>query len=183
MARELFNILEAHKFLGMRYAMKCHSVQKKLSAYQDRELDPKDQEQVKSHLLSCRACREQFAELERVWRTLGGVEEIHPDPWFYRQVVRKTKEPHEQALLPTLQDVLRLLRTPVAVSIILIVGLLAGTYLGSILARYDLFPFQSNPASDSRGVLTSMRVFDPAPPGTLAEGYYRMASYKESDSR
>ncbi len=163
--------------------MKCSKVQKKLSSYQDRELELNEQEQVRSHLLSCRTCREKSAELERAWQTLGELEEIHPDPWFYRQIVRKIKEPHKQALLPTLQDVLRLWRTPVAVSVILIIGLLAGTYLGSILARYDLFPFQSNPAIDSRGVLTSMRVFDPAPPGTLAEGYYRMASYKESDSR
>jgi len=163
--------------------MKCRNIQKKLSAYQDRELEPREHEQVRNHLLSCRACRERYAELERVWRTLGGLEEIHPDPWFYRQVLRKIKEPREQALLPTLQHVFWFFRTPVAVSIILIIGLLAGTYLGSILARCDLFPFQSNPASDSPGVLTSMRVFDPAPPGTLAEGYYRMASYKESDSR
>jgi len=163
--------------------MKCRNIQKKLSAYQDRELEPREQEKVRSHLLSCQACREQFAEFEQVWQTLGGLEETHPDPWFYRQVVRKIEEPHEQALLPTLQHVLRLSRVPVAVSIILIIGLLAGNYLGSILARCDLFPFQSNIVSDSRGVLTSMRVFDPAPPGTLAEGYYRMASYKESDSR
>jgi hypothetical protein len=111
------------------------------------------------------------------------LKEIHPDPWFYRQLVGKIKEPHERALLPTLQDVFRLLRPPVAVSIILVIGLLAGTYLGSILARYDLFPFRSNPASDSRGVIASMRVFDPAPPGTFAEGYLRMVSHKESESR
>ena len=163
--------------------MKCRNIQKKLSAYQDRELEPREQEQVRNHLLSCRACREQYAELERVWQTLGGLEEIHPAPWFYQQIVRKIKEPREQGLLPSLQHVFRLSRAPVAVSIILIIGLLAGTYLGSIVARCDLFPFQSNPVSDSRGVLTSMRVFDPAPPGTLAEGYYRMASYKETESR
>ena len=163
--------------------MKCHSVQKKLSAYQDNELEPREEKQVRSHLLSCRACREQFAELERVWQTLGGLEEIHLDPWFYRQVVNRIKEPLEERLLPPRQHVFELFRTPVAVSIILIIGLLAGTYLGSILARCDLFPFQSNPVSDSQGVLTSMKVFDPAPPGTLAEGYFRMVSYKENDSK
>jgi len=163
--------------------MKCRSVQKKLSAYQDRELEPREQEQVRSHLLGCQACREQYAELERVWQTLGGVEEIHPDPWFYRQIVRKIKKPREKRLLPTRQNVFERFRTPVAVSIILIVGLLAGTYLGSILARFNFFPFQSNPISDSQGVLTSMKAFDLAPPGTLAEGYLRMVSYKEDDSR
>jgi predicted anti-sigma-YlaC factor YlaD len=163
--------------------MNCRNVQKKFSAYQDNQLKPLEQEEVRNHLLSCQTCCEQFSELERVWQTLGNFEEIRPDPWFYPQVVRKIKEPRKRGLLPTLQHVFRLSRAPVAISIILIIGLLAGNYLGSILARYDLFPFQSNPVGGLSGVLASMRVFDPAPPGTLAEGYYRMTSYKESDSR
>ena len=163
--------------------MKCRSVQKKLSAYQDNELETHERQQVTSHLLSCQACRKQYAELERVWKIVGQVEEIRLDPWSYQQIVRRIKEPREERLLPTRPHVFELFRTPVAVSIILIIGLLAGTYLGSILARCDLFPFQSNPVSDSQGVLTSMKVFDPAPPGTLAEGYFRMVSYKENDSK
>jgi anti-sigma factor RsiW len=161
--------------------MKCSKVQKKLSAYQDRELKPQEQEQVKSHLLSCRACCEQYAELERVWQTLGGLEEIHPAPWFYRQVVRKIKEPREQRPFPSLQWVPRLLPAPVIVFILLVVGILTGTYLGNILAQSNIFLLHYEQASET--VFTSMRVFDPAPPGTLAEGYFRMVSYKEDDSR
>jgi len=163
--------------------MKCHSVQKKFSAYQDKELKPQEREEVSRHLLSCQFCREQYAEFERLWQTLGEMEEIHPDPWFYRQVIRKIKEPRAKGLLETLEQVSRLFRTPVTISLILIIGLFAGTYLGSILARCDLFPFQSNPVSDSQGVFTSMRVFDPVPPGTVAQGYLRMVSYKEGDFR
>jgi predicted anti-sigma-YlaC factor YlaD len=164
--------------------MNCHNVQKKLSAYQDRELDPREQEEISRHLLSCQSCREQYAELDRVWQTLGEMEEIRSDPWFYRQLVRKIREPREKGLLPTLQHVFQLFRVPVAVPIILVIGLMAGTYLGSILARFDLLRFQTNPASYSQeAFFTSMRVFDPAPPGTLAEGYLRMVSYKESESR
>ena len=161
--------------------MKCRNVQKKLSAYQDRELEPREQEQVRSHLLSCRACRERFAELERVWQTLGRLEEIHPDPWFYRQVLRKIKEPHEQHLFPSLQWVPRLLPAPVIVFMLLVVGILTGAYLGNILAQSNIVLLHYEQASET--VLNSMRVFDPAPPGTLAEGYFRMVSYKENDSR
>ena len=164
--------------------MKCNSVQKKFSAYQDKELKPQEQEDVSRHLLSCLACREQYAELHRVWQTLGELEGIHPDPWFYRQLVRKIKEPREKGLLPALQRVFQRFRVPVAVSIILIIGIMAGNYLGSILARYGLLPFQTNPASYSQeAFLISIRAFDPAPPGTFAEGYLRMVSYKENDSR
>ena len=162
--------------------MKCRSVQKKFSTYQDRELKHQEQEEISRHLLSCRSCREQYAEFEKLWQTLGEMGEIHPDPWFYRQIVGKIKEPRKQGLL-SLQHVFQVLRVPAIASIILIVGLLAGSYFGNILARWNLFPFQNNPLSNSEGLFTSLKVFDPAPPGTLAEGYYRMASYKESDSR
>src|SRR4030042_6277404 len=125
--------------------MKCSKVKKKLSADQDRELEPKGQEQVRSHLLSCRDCREQFAELERAWQTLGELKEIQPDPWFYRQLVRRIKEPREQGFLQGLQQAFAMLRTPAIASILLTIGILAGAYLGNIMVRRDFLPVQTEP--------------------------------------
>ena len=139
--------------------MKCHSVQKKLSAYQDRELKPREQEEISRHLVSCQSCREQYAELEQVWQALGELEEIRPDPWFYRQLVRKIKEPREQGLFPFFNRFSRLLRAPVIASIILIIGLLAGTYLGNILVRGDFLPFQPNrPTYSQEALFDSLNV-------------------------
>ena len=119
--------------------MKCRNIQKKLSAYQDNELETREREKIKKHLLSCGACREQYAELERVWQTLGGLEEIHPDPWFYRQVVRIIKEPRKQRFLPSLQWIPRLLPARIILFVLLVVGILTGTYLGNILAQSNIF--------------------------------------------
>jgi anti-sigma factor RsiW len=164
--------------------MKCRNIQKKLSAYQDRELKPGVQEEISRHLLNCESCREQYAELERVWQAMGEMEEIRTDQWFYRQLVRKIKEPHEQGLLPSLQRVFQILRAPVTISIILIVGLLAGTYLGNILVRCDFLPFQpERPTYSQEALFDSLKVFDPAPPGTLAHGYLQMVNYEERESR
>jgi anti-sigma factor RsiW len=164
--------------------MKCHSVHKKLSAYQDGELEPQKQGEVSKHLLTCQSCREQFAELERVWQTLGKFEEIHPDPWFYRQLSRKIGETRQKRVLPALQHVFQLLRTPAFASILLAVGILAGSYLGNILARGDFLPFRPKQLTNSQeALLDSLKVFDPAPPGTLAHGYLQMVSYKENESR
>jgi predicted anti-sigma-YlaC factor YlaD len=164
--------------------MKCHNAQKKFSAYQDRELKPREQEEISSHLLNCQSCREQYEKLERVWQTLRELEEIRPGPWFYPQLVRKVKEPRERGLLPGLQWVFPMLRTPAIASILLAIGILAGTYLGNILIRCDFLPFQPQRTSYSQEALfDSLKVFDPAPPGTLAHGYLQMASYKEKESR
>jgi len=165
--------------------MKCHSVQKKLSAYQDWELKPQEQNEVSTHLVSCQSCREQYEKFERVWQTLGGLEEIRSDPWFYPQLVKKIKNPSEDRPIPRLRWVSRFLPAPAIVSILLVVGLLVGTYLGNILARYDLFPFShmQTRRSSEETTLTSLQVFDPVPPGTLADGYLRMVNYTESHSK
>ncbi|MCJ7783678.1 MAG: zf-HC2 domain-containing protein, partial [Desulfobacterales bacterium] len=145
--------------------MKCHNAQKKFSAYQDRELKPREQEEISSHLLNCQSCREEYQKLDRVWQTLAELEEIHPGPWFYRQIVRKIREPRQQGLLPNFQRVFRLMPSPVIASILLVIGILAGTYLGNILIRCDFLPFQPQRTSYSQEALfDSLKVFDPAPP-------------------
>ena len=161
--------------------MKCRTVQKKLSAYQDRELKPREQEEVAGHLAGCRDCCAQYAQLEKVRLTLAELAEIRPDPWFYRQVVGKIREPREHRFLSAFPHILRLLRAPVIASLILIIGLTAGGYFGTLVSRSGLFPFQQNPVSyaQEEPLFTTLKFFDPAPPGTFADGYLRMASYKE----
>ena len=166
----------------MDFRMKCSKVQKKLSAYQDGELKPQEQNEVSTHLLSCQSCREQYEKVERVWQALGELKEICPDPWFYPQLIKRIKEPREGRSIPRLQWAFRLLPAPAIASIFLVVGLLVGTYLGNILARSDFFPLQTSPSSQEI-TLTSLQVFDPVPPGTLADGYLGMVNYMESDSK
>jgi len=62
--------------------MRCHSVLKKLSAYQDGELKPQEKMEVGTHLQSCQSCREEYEKVEQVWQALGELKEIYPDPWF-----------------------------------------------------------------------------------------------------
>ena len=164
--------------------MKCRRIQKKLSAYQDRELKPREQEELRKHLVSCQSCFEQYEGFERVWQTLGELDEVRPDPWFYRQLLRKIEEPRERGFLPMIERFFELLRTPAIASIVLAIGILAGTYLGNTLVRTDFFPFQpERPTYSQEALFDSLKVFDPAPPGTLAHGYLQMVNYEERGSR
>jgi len=164
--------------------MRCHSVLKKLSAYQDGELKPQEHNEARRHLLRCRSCRNRYEELEQTWKSLGELEEIRPDPWFYAQLSRKIKETGQKRSLPALQHVYQLFRTPAIGSILLVIGMVTGSYLGNMLARNDFFPFQP-PQHDysQETLLDSLKIFDPAPPGSLAHGYLQMVSYKENESR
>lgn len=164
--------------------MKCGRVRKKLPAYQDGELNALEQEELSRHLQSCRACREEYERLDRVWKRLGGLEEISPGPWFYQGVIRRIKEDRQPGFMPTLHHLFQAVGAPAVASILLVIGLAAGGYLGSDLARRDLCPPQTAPAGVSESsFFSSMRVFDPAPPGTFAEGYLRLSSYEVKRSR
>jgi anti-sigma factor RsiW len=182
LVRELFNINVGH-VLEMKN-MRCHNIQKKLSAYQDKELKPQELEEVRRHLLDCQSCRTLHERLEQTWQTLGELEEIRPDPWFYPRLAIKIKESREKTGSPVLQHVFQLLRTPAIASILLAIGILAGTYLGNILVRCDFLSSQSDRTTYTQEVVfDSLKAFNPAPPGTLAHGYLQMVNYEESESR
>jgi hypothetical protein len=126
----------------------------------------------------------QYEKLGRSWQILGELEEIRPDPWFYSQLTRKIKETRQKKGLPVLRHVFPLLRAPAIASILLAIGIAAGSYLGNILIRCDFLPFQpAQPTYSQEALLDSLKVFDPVPPGTLAHGYLQMVSYKENESR
>ena len=52
------------------------------------------------------------------------------------------------------------------------------------MVRSDFLPFGHTAVGNSQeAFLDSLKVFDSAPPGTLAQGYLQMVSYKEDESR
>jgi anti-sigma factor RsiW len=163
--------------------MKCQTFEKKLSAYQDGELSASEKEQVERHLAGCHSCREQNVKLQRTWQTLGEMTEIGPTPGFYNRVAQKIGQESEKGVLESLWGNwgLRALPSPVFASVILAIGILCGTYIGNSLFQFE--SFHSAAASFEGGFLSSLRVFDPAPPGTLADSYERLLSYNESHTQ
>jgi len=75
--------------------MKCTQVQNRFSAFQDGELGPQEAKRVGEHLENCPACRDRYAEMEKVWQALEGFQEILPEPGFYGQLAKKINESNE----------------------------------------------------------------------------------------
>jgi len=165
--------------------MKCRQVQNKLSAFQDGELRPEEQERVSEHLKSCTACRGHFAEMEKVWQALGYFKEIPPEPEFYGQLVKKINESPETPSPAGFQWVFQFFSAPWVTSTLLIAGILMGTFFGNMLVKSDLFQFQQNQAVPSQAAVEvfSLKAFDPIPPGTWGDRYMRMASSGEEGRR
>jgi len=167
--------------------MKCHQIQNRLSAFQDGELNDREQEKISEHLEKCSACRKRYEEMEKIWQALGDFQEIQPEPAFYRQVIKKINESNKPRFRVGFRDLrwlFQLFSPSWATAALLIGGVLMGTFLGNTLAKKELLPFQQNRTySQAAAEVFSLKAFDPVPPGTLGERYLRMASYGEGGHR
>ena len=165
--------------------MKCSQVEKRLSAFQDGELDPQEEMRVKDHLERCSACRDRYEGMEKVWQALGDSPEIIPDPGFYGQLVRKINESNRASSPTGFRWLFQSFSSSWATSTLLIAGILIGAYLGSLLGRSVLFPLQPSQAVGLRAAseVFSLKVFDPLPPGTLGDKYIRVVTYEGGECR
>ena len=162
--------------------MKCHRIQKRLAAYQDGEIGGKERERFAEHLEGCPDCRKVYAELKQVSRELEKIAEIEASPGFEQRLfarIRTTPEPRSLWGFPWLSWVYRAYPAPAMAAVVLLLGLAVGGVLGNALVS----GFASAPAqvqvSRADMDIVFFRAFAAAAPGTLADGYLRMADFTE----
>lgn len=159
--------------------MNCRSIRKRLSAYQDKELSSDEQDRIRSHLQDCPECNERYAGFQHTWEVLGELPGIHPTPGFYLELRKKISGLNDHRFLPKLRQVFQFLPSPLAMAALLVAGLVLGAYAGTFFFQEGLIDFRRHQPGYSQVdvSLASIRTFDAIPPGTLAHGYMRMASY------
>ena len=166
--------------------MRCHRIQKRLAAYQDGEIGEKARERIAAHLEGCPACRSVYAELEQAWQLMEKIPEIKASPGFERRLferinaVPKSRSRWRFLWIPWIY---RAYPAPAMAAVLLIVGTVLGGYLGNTLVSgFSSAPAQVH-ASRAGTDIVSFRAFSAAPPGTLGDGYLRMAHLTEEDRK
>jgi anti-sigma factor RsiW len=166
--------------------MNCRTIRKRLSAYQDKELGVNEQDRIRSHLQGCPECSKQFADFQYIQEVLDELPDIQPAPGFYLEVLKKISGSNDRRLFPKRRQAFQFLPSPLAMAAYLVIGLLAGTYLGNFMGQGAFNLQQSAVISATRQpILASLRSFDAVAPGTLASGYVRMveAVTEEKDAQ
>lgn len=166
--------------------MSCRHIRKRLSAYQDGEIAGKAKQRFAAHLEGCPACRSAYAELEQAWQLLEKVPEIETSAGFERRLSAKlhaVPETRSWWRFPWFIGIYRAYPAPAMAAVVLLVGLVLGGYLGNTLVSdFSSAPAQVQ-ASRAATDTFSFRAFSAAPPGTLADGYLRMAHFTEDDRK
>jgi anti-sigma factor RsiW len=162
--------------------MRCHRIQKRLAVYQDGEVSGKERERIAAHLEGCPACRSAYAELEQVWQLFEKIPEIQASAGFEQRLferINAVPEPRSRWRFPRVLWVDQWRPAPAMAAVLLLVGTVLGGYLGNALVSgLSSAPAQVH-ASRAGTDIVSFRVFSAAPPGTLGDGYLRMAHFTE----
>jgi anti-sigma factor RsiW len=162
--------------------MRCHRIQKRLAAYQDGEIGGEERERISAHLEGCPACRSAYAELEQAWQRLEKIPEIQASAGFERRLferINAVPEPRSWRSFPWVSWIYRVYPAPAMAAVLLLVGTVLGGYLGNaLMSGFSSAPAQVH-ASRAGTDIVSFRVFSAAPPGTLGDGYLRMAHFTE----
>ena len=162
--------------------MRCRRIQKRLSAYQDGEIASEERKRIAAHLEGCPACRSAYAELGQVWQSLEKIPEIEVSSGFEQSLferINAVPESRSRWRFPWASWIYRAYPAPAMAVVILLVGTVLGGYLGNALVSgFSSAPAQVQ-ASRADTDIVSFRVFSAAPPGTLGDGYLRMAHFTE----
>jgi anti-sigma factor RsiW len=161
--------------------MKCHAIEKRLSAYQDGELPASGNAEISRHLADCASCRETYEKFLQLWQKLDDLQPIPAPPGFYRQVYQRIHQAPEKGLPRALHwgsAWFKALPSSAVTATILLAGIVFGTYVGNSLARFQ--PYHGPIAFSEQSFLSSLKVFEAVPHGTLADGYERLMSFNQS---
>jgi anti-sigma factor RsiW len=159
----------------MRPRLNCHTVISRLSAYQDDELPLSEKEQFEQHLSDCPSCNAQFIKLQQAWEAMGVLSDLSVSSDFYRKIQRKLPDTRGRFEEPAYGGWFQRLVPTSAVASLIAAGILLGAAAGnSLVARTP-----AQPPNAENSLLSSLSVFDPVPPGTVADGFNRLMTHSE----
>ena len=160
--------------------MSCRNIQKKLTAFQDGELNADERILVSTHLQSCPSCRSVYNDMEEVWQSLNMIDDIEPSPRFNRDLywkIHSSTNQHQRQKFPWF---LQLFPTPAVTIAILLIGVSLGAFLGNSIVTLEPSSIRNQTSySQTLRDFDFFKAFDSTPPDTLGNSYLKITSTTE----
>ena len=75
--------------------MECREVQKRLSAYIEKVVSPKQKALIDAHLKGCKNCKRALADLKKAVTYVQKLEEVEPPSWLTQKVMARVRSEAE----------------------------------------------------------------------------------------
>lgn len=76
--------------------MECKDIQKRLSAYLEKAVSPRQKTAIDAHLKQCKRCRQALADLKRTIEYVQRLEEVEPPAWLAQRVMARVRAEAEE---------------------------------------------------------------------------------------
>ena len=147
--------------------MKCRTIQRKLSAYMDEEVDKNQKTTIEEHLQHCQTCQQLLGELNKTWSLLSLLPEAESVPYFFTQLNAKLTSEKAGKRSKWIDRVL-IPATAIAVTVL---GIIMGDIVGK---NGELLAEQS--VEDEIANALYLDSFDDFPTASLGEAYFDLVS-------
>ncbi|WP_428563640.1 MAG: anti-sigma factor family protein [Solidesulfovibrio sp. DCME] len=155
----------------------CAAIRKKLSAFADGEVSSEWCLKIEAHLETCPDCRQALAEFRRLWLQLDTPMRVQTRPGFTQEVMRKVSEASRPRIFDWKVAVANLFPAPAAIAAMVLFGLMMGGWMGRTLWGEGINPEAIVASAPGQAAtLDALDVFAPTPRGSLAQGYFVLAS-------
>lgn len=142
--------------------MECKTIQKKLSAFKDKELNVELSREIEKHLESCFACKTVFQQIKDVDGFLNVQTEVRANPYFLTKVRAKIGE--TKSAKPAFTGKLLF---PAYIA----AGLLFGAFLGITAGKAVMTPSPLQNSAELGNYYAKADVFNTFPKRSLSAGY------------
>ncbi|MFH1946452.1 MAG: zf-HC2 domain-containing protein [Acidobacteriota bacterium] len=156
--------------------MRCKKVKEKLPAFLDNELDREKTSEIKQHLAKCSGCNQEFKMLARTWETLEVWKKIEPSENFEARFWQRVRE--RELRHPLFQRLLTKIILVPTTTIILVIGLLGGIYLGNIVYPKETKVSTDESLSLGKENFFYLDNFEDFPPESVGGVYIVLTSQK-----
>jgi hypothetical protein len=111
--------------------MKCQTIQKLYLSFIDEELPETDKIRFQNHLSSCSDCARKLDTLKEIYQPKSSLQKIEPSPFLWQKLYLKISEQEKKAATSLFLEKLLPFAANVGYSVIFIMSILLGIYLGS----------------------------------------------------
>lgn len=156
----------------------CRRIRKKLSAYQDGEIDAGQKEAIEAHLHTCEACRQHYEQLQVTCQMLKRLPDIEAGANLSLGILKRVSQAQASLWQRRMGRLFRRLPAPAAVVALAAAGIWVGVLVGHFWIEQGLGPFRKAAAFQSDQALTiaSLKAFDAAPAGSFAASYLQLTA-------
>jgi anti-sigma factor RsiW len=163
--------------------MKCLEVQKRLKAFLDSELNPKDEMRIRQHLDSCPQCAQEREELSKTWDLLSELPAIESPGDLFPRILQKIETEETKGFLRNFLGRLIILPTYALAGLALIVGLFLGGTMGKYLYSNTFVPAPEMEINGEGEEPFYQEIFADLSPRSLEEVYFQLSNESERNGR